>query len=343
MKVLTGIVITSVTQNFSVEGFVPTAHKNGYRIVAHPTYLVPPELTEIVSQVSQLDPSAIVSQVSQLDPSALPDLPQVIESAFSGIVQQDTADLSVDFLSTLRSQFGAFVTSAPVVNAGVGVSAFLIGNKFGNIENKELKTTVEGLQSDLEETQIAEEKLKSEISLYEDQIFELEAEFENGTGELKKSFQDTLAQEKDKIRQKVKKELSFTVDRKMREERSKLLREKREFMQTERFEKTIELSSLRLNKSYLESTAQTMQTTVTELETEVEKFRSLANKKTGFWPVNVINLRMQRSELERNIAKMSDELKVKDSALNDAKEEIEDLNNKLTSKSRFWRFITRAD
>merc|ERR1712025_1133086 len=97
--------------------------------------------------------------------------------------------------------------------------------------------SLEELRSRLNEALKSEDEMTKKITQYEDQIFELENEYEQETGQLKKAFQDTLEEEKDKLRAKVRRELQFSMDIKMNKERSEMLQEKLDFQKEVSYEK----------------------------------------------------------------------------------------------------------
>jgi len=311
------VLITTASATFGVEGFI-TQHKHSAYTKTRLDPLCAIDPTAI-QQLAQIDPSAIQSQIG----SVLPNIPPLSQIDISSFLASNTA----------------------LVNGGIGVGSFLLGSAVTGKQNGEViegleksvadkESTMQELRTKLEEAQKSDEELNTKITQFEDQIFELENEYENETGEMKKNFQATLQDEKDKTRIKIKKEMQFSMDIKMNKERSAMLQEKMEFVKEVSFEKNAELSKLRFEKADLERKENKAQNSLQQSEEEVEKLMSLKNKK-GFWPSEVFGLRMQQAESEKDIDRLTKELEEMEEGLAEANEEIEAFNSKKT----FWSFI----
>jgi len=311
------IITTIISVGIGVNGFIVQHHFASKTTKVEPLCAIDPSA---INQLAQIDPSAIQSQVS----NALPNLSQI------------------DISTVLAS-------NAALVNGGIGVGSFLLGAVVSGKDDKEIiegleksvtdqESIMQELRATLEEAKKAEDELNTKITRFEDQVFELENEYENETGELKKQFQATLQDEKDKVRKKLKKEMQFSMDIKMNEERSAMLQEKLEFVQEVSFEKNAELSSLRMEKAALERTQKETQNSLQKSEEEVEKLFSLKNK-DGFWPTEMVGLRMQQAESEKDIDRLTEELERMEEELAEANEEIVAFN----SKKNFWSFIKKDE
>jgi len=310
------ILTTTTSVRDGVDGFVAQHRHSVYtQKRLEPLFVIDPSA---IDQLVQIDPSAIQSQVT----NALPNFSQI------------------DISTVLAS-------NAALVNGGIGVGSFLLGAVVSGKDDKEAIKGLEKsvadqeslmleLRTKLEEAQKSEGDLTTKIVQFEDQIFELENEYENETGELKKNFQATLQDEKDKLRIKLKKEMQFSMDIKMNTERSAMLQEKLEFVKEVGFEKNAELSSLRFEKAALERTQKDTQKSLQKSEEEVKKLFSLKNK-DGFWPTEMVGLRMQQAESEKDIDRLTKELEKMEEGLAEANEEIEAFN----SKKNFWSFIKK--
>jgi len=169
-------------------------------------------------------------------------------------------------------------------------------------------------------------------------MFEMENEYEMETGNMKKNFQATVENEKDKMRKKIKKEMQFSMDLKMNKERSNMLQEKLEFVKEVSFEKNAELSKLRLENAELGRKQKVTGTSLQKSEEEVEKLLSLKNK-DAFWPTEMFGLRIQQRQSETDVKRLMEELEEMEIGLAKANEEIKGLN----SKKNFWSFITKDD
>jgi len=320
MKLPPSLLILTATTSLrdGVDGFI-TQHRHPANTHARlePLFVIDPTA---IDQLAQIDPSAIQSQVT----NALPNFSQI------------------DISTILAS-------NAALVNGGIGVGSFLLGAVVSGKDDKEAiegleksvadqESLMQELRTKLEEAQKSEGDLTTKIVQFEDQMFELENEYEKETGEMKKNFQATLQDEKDKVRTKLKKEMQFSMDIKMNAERSAMLQEKLEFVKEVSFEKNAELSSLRFEKAALARTQKDTQKSLQKSEEEVKKLYSLKNK-DGFWPTEMVGLRMQQAESEKDIDRLTKELEKMEEGLAEANEEIEAFN----SKKSFWSVFTKEE
>jgi len=320
MKLSPSLLILTATTSLrdGVDGFI-TQHRHPAYTHARlePLFVIDPTA---IDQLAQIDPSAIQSQVT----NALPNFSQI------------------DISTILAS-------NAALVNGGIGVGSFLLGAVVSGKDDKEAiegleksvadqESLMQELRTKLEEAQKSEGDLTTKIVQFEDQMFELENEYEKETGEMKKNFQATLQDEKDKVRTKLKKEMQFSMDIKMNAERSAMLQEKLEFVKEVSFEKNAELSSLRFEKAALARTQKDTQKSLQKSEEEVKKLYSLKNK-DGFWPTEMVGLRMQQAESEKDIDRLTKELEKMEEGLAEANEEIEAFN----SKKSFWSVFTKEE
>merc|ERR1711957_790360 len=124
---------------------------------------------------------------------------------------------------------------------------------------------------------------------------------------MKKNFQATVENEKDKMRKKIKKEMQFSMDLKMNKERSNMLQEKLEFVKGVSFEKNAELSKLRLENAELGRKQKVTGTSLQKSEEEVENLLSLKNK-DAFWPTKMFGLRIQQRQSETDVKRLMEEL-----------------------------------
>lgn len=226
---------------------------------------IPPDL----SLISQTDVLA-VQRVTESMPLILNSFTELINNP---------EQFSIDSY-TVQSQVETFTAiNVYAVNAIIGLSAFLLGNVLPKKRTMELESTVNGLKTQLRESEKSGEDLKNKISHYEDQIFQLENDYEIETGELKKEFQATLEKEKDKERKKVKNEMAFSMKIQMDKERSQMTQEKLEFMEKESFGKSAEFAAVRLEKLRLEQENKNMQRSLADYEAERDSLTS--KKKNG--------------------------------------------------------------
>lgn len=330
MKLSPSLLLSLSTIAFTIldiKGFVIQPKQSVYgRNRQGPVCAIDPS---VVDQLAQIDPSVIQSQVS----SALPDLPQVMDS--SGLM------LQVEKISSVLAN------NVAIVNCGIGVGSFLLGSAVSGRGNAEIiegleksiadkESIMQDLQTKLGEAQKSEEDLNTKITQFEEQMFETENEYEMETGKMKKKFQADLEKEKDKVRTKIKKEMQFSMDIKMNKERSNMLQEKLEFVKEISFEKNAELAELRFENAEMERQQRITNTSLQKSEEEVVKLLSLKNK-DAFWPSEVFGLRIQQSQSEKDIERLTQELEEMEIGLAEANEEIQAFN----SKRNFWSFISK--
>jgi hypothetical protein len=111
----------------------------------------------------------------------------------------------------------------------------------------------------------------------------MDQEFEAQSGKIKKQFDQKLRDELERVRKKVKEEYQFTLDIKVKEERSKMLAEKLDFVGTVNGDKDVELIQLRLKQSQVENANQKLEEALAKSEAEMERIQQLAKQKT-WWP-----------------------------------------------------------
>jgi hypothetical protein len=129
----------------------------------------------------------------------------------------------------------------------------------------------------------SEQQLVEKISQLEDQLFKMDQEFEVQSGKIKKQFDATLREELERVRKKVKEEYQFTLDIKVQEERSKMLKEKLDFVGSVNGDKDIELVNLRLKQSQVELANQKLEEALANSKAEMDRIQGLTGQKT-WWP-----------------------------------------------------------
>ena len=129
----------------------------------------------------------------------------------------------------------------------------------------------------------SEQQLVEKILELEDQLFKMDQEFEAQSGKIKKQFDATLREELERVRKKVKEEYLFTLDIKIQEERSKMLKEKLDFVGSVNGDKDIELVNLRLKQSQVELANQKLEEALANSKAEMDRIQGLNGQK-GWWP-----------------------------------------------------------
>lgn len=111
----------------------------------------------------------------------------------------------------------------------------------------------------------------------------MDEEFEQSSAKAQKRFDNTLRDELQRVRNKVKDEYQFTLDIKVQEERSKMLQEKLNFVGSFNGDKDQELVKLRLQQAQVKDTNRKLEGALENAQEELEKIQGLS-KGNGWWP-----------------------------------------------------------
>jgi hypothetical protein len=128
-----------------------------------------------------------------------------------------------------------------------------------------------------------EQDMVDKVAQLEDRLYQMDQEFEVQSGRLKKKWDQTLRQELERVRQKVKEEYQFTLDIKIQEERSKMLGEKLNLLGTINGEKDIELVNLRLQQSQMKKATEKLEQALEDSKRELDRVLAVKEQKT-WWP-----------------------------------------------------------
>jgi len=111
----------------------------------------------------------------------------------------------------------------------------------------------------------------------------MDQEFESQTSKIRKNFDNTLRDELQRVRNKVKEEYQFTLDIKVQEERSKMLQEKLNFVGSFNGDKDVELVNLRLQQSQVKQANKKLEDALLSAQSELERMQNEVTSK-GWWP-----------------------------------------------------------
>jgi hypothetical protein len=128
-----------------------------------------------------------------------------------------------------------------------------------------------------------EQEMVDKVSQLEDRLYQMDQEFEVQSGRLKKKWDETLRQELERVRQKVKEEYQFTLDIKVQEERSKMLGEKLNLLGSINGEKDVELVNLRLQQSQVKKANEKLEQALEDSKRELDRVLALKDQK-NWWP-----------------------------------------------------------
>jgi hypothetical protein len=121
------------------------------------------------------------------------------------------------------------------------------------------------------------------ISELEEKLHEMDNEFERQTAKIKKQYDTTLRDEVARVTEKTKQDFKYTLDIRMQEQKSKLLREKLDFVNSLTGEKQVELVNLRLQQEQIKEANKKLSEALLHSEEELEKLHMLSAKKK-WWP-----------------------------------------------------------
>jgi hypothetical protein len=130
----------------------------------------------------------------------------------------------------------------------------------------------------------SEQQLADKVLELEDKLFRMDQEFESQSAKIQSRFDTTLRDELEKVRKKVREEYQFTLDIKVKEERSKMLQEKLNFVGSVNGDKDQELVNLRLKQSQVAKTNQKLEDALNGAQSELEKLQQMAKGGKGWWP-----------------------------------------------------------
>lgn len=121
----------------------------------------------------------------------------------------------------------------------------------------------------------------AKITELEENLRDMDDEFEHQTAKIKKRYDATLRNKIEDVTKKVKQDYQFSFDIKMKEERSNMLKEKLDFIDSFGGEKT-KLSSLRLQQEKMKGVNRDLEKALEDSEAELQKLKGLSKK--GWWP-----------------------------------------------------------
>lgn len=194
------------------------------------------------------------------------------------------------------------------------------------LQIKELK---KGLVESKSKSLVEREELINKVSDLEEELFQMDNEFESQTGEIKKQFEDTLQRKLDEVKQKTTTDLKFSLDIQLMEERSLMLQERFEFINNMEIGKAVELADLRMQQTELKEANKQLKLSLSRSTDDIVKLRAMLNEKGGLWPLNVMESRGRMFDAEKEKEAFESSLVETESALNNANLALDEANAAL--------------
>jgi len=284
-------------------------------------------LPEIIASISQVDLASVQSQVS------------------SAIGQANLSSLQ-----SITSQIPALATTTVAAGAALGVGGFTVGTIVGGGSDerrlKEIETDIEKKKKEAEEMNTllensqaenaeVKEEMERTVDRLENEIFEMDNEFEQQTGIMRKNFETTVRSEIDAREETIARNLRYSFDIKLMQQKQEGLMDKLE-LNNGASQREIELATTRLELEENKESASFLKSSVDEAEEEIKKLRSLSGKKSIFSFDGGVGVRMENANMKKEMTTLKSVLEEKDAKLEEAQAELEELN----SRKGFWDIIT---
>uniref|UniRef100_A0A7S1GR98 Uncharacterized protein n=1 Tax=Cyclophora tenuis TaxID=216820 RepID=A0A7S1GR98_CYCTE len=137
---------------------------------------------------------------------------------------------------------------------------------------------IQQLERDLEQAHTElmemEDQMVDKIKILEDQLFEMDTEFEQQSAREKKKYDMTLREEIEKTTKKLKEDYQFSLDIKLKDAKSQMLSEKLDFVNKLTGDKQSELSLLRLQSEKLQVDNHKLEEALDLSRNELEKMKN---------------------------------------------------------------------
>ena len=113
----------------------------------------------------------------------------------------------------------------------------------------------------------------------EDRLFDLDQEYEAQTARFKKQYDTKMQEQLESMKEKVKTEYEYKLDMKVEEERSKMLKEKYDFVNS-MGDKQQELFGLRIKQKSIAEANEQLEKALEDSEAELQRLRDEASKRS---------------------------------------------------------------
>ena len=166
------------------------------------------------------------------------------------------------------------------MDMGIAVASAAAGaaTQFPRIQQLERELTV--AKTALSES---EQQMVDKITELEERLFVMDKEFEEQTDRFKKKYDTRMRGELEKIKDKVITDYKYKLEIKLEEQKSKLLAERLDFVNTLSSGKVEQLVNLRIEKDSVNRANEELEKALAMSQAELDKMRQEATKK-GWWP-----------------------------------------------------------
>lgn len=171
------------------------------------------------------------------------------------------------------------ISAEEVVNIGVAVASAMAGAATQLPRINELETQLEASRVELNNTVAS---TKEKISELEDKLFLFDQQFEEQTDRFKKNYDEQMQSDLKARVAKLKQDYLFKLDIAVSKEKSRLLTDQLEVVNTITGKRQEELASLRLQKQTLDLTNRELEQALLDSETELARLRKESSKKKLF-------------------------------------------------------------
>jgi len=307
-------------------------------------------------QIVDIDEVSIQSQISDAVgklSSTLGDAVGSVQSQINGAISQvgdlgggSAAVVGGDVPGELAAGGGVDTTTLAIA-AVIGIGGFALGTiagggnderRLSNLQSdiKKKQKNIEAINTMLQTSQSENSQAKTEmeqrIQLLNNQIAEMDDEFKQGTGEIKKELEERVQQEI-KIRgNKIEEDLKFSFDIRLAEEQKTMLDEKEQLTVTANTKERV-LNKMRSELEEKIEARSALERSFEESQEEIEKLRVL--KDMGMNIFEGIAMRTENSNMEKELSSLQTVLTTKEVELEQTQLEIEE----LTAKKTFFGFI----
>lgn len=282
-------------------------------------------------------------------------------------------DIAVDVISnggsvivdTTTAAATAVITSsttgvASAIGGLFGMGGFVVGSLTTGGRRRRESQQLEGVVTEQNDrvvelnTELDAEKQKLIVAIaendenicqLENRLFVMDNEFEESTAELKRDFEVRILREIETRSDKLKQDLEFSYDIKMMREREQMLQEKLRFIEIESsgssLAKQEEASIAKLELAQNRQQIISLETSLNKSTSEVQELRSMMEENKGnFMGIsNAVRLRLQLSDLQKDLVRMEETLSEREEQIVKGKEEIEELERKSKKSINLLYFV----
>lgn len=142
---------------------------------------------------------------------------------------------------------------------------------------RELSITKEALTQ-------SEQEMVRKITELEEKLFEMDKEFEEQTDRFKKKYDNRMRGELERIKEKIITDYKYKLEIKLEEQKSKLLEERLDFVNTVTSGKAEQLVNLQIEKVNMNRANEELEKALAMSQAELDRLRQEATKKKGWWP-----------------------------------------------------------